>query len=213
MAQNDPARPAAIERIQDTLDTVRDTEGRAFLIAGLEKLGVDVFGPIKKNGGIAEWRLLGPVPYDHEKDTLDKSFVKEGRIKTDRPCKVQGKSLLWERFTTIEPKGLVDLGDFYGELDGVAAYAYAEVKFPNEQDILLKLGSNDGFKCWFNDKEVGRCDTGRIYQADQDTIHVHANKGVNRILVKIAQEGGAWQFGLRITDPAGNACDAECVTP
>jgi hypothetical protein len=143
---------------------------------------------------------------------MDKTFVKEPRVNLDRTSKVEGKELAWEKFTTIQPTGMVDLAAYFGDLAGVAAYAYVEVKFANDQDVLLKIGSNDGFKCWFNGVEVGRFDGGRRYEPDQDSIPVRAKRGVNKILLKITQEGGGWGFGIRITDRAGTACDAACMT-
>ena len=77
---------------------------------------------------------------------------------------------------------------------------------PNAKDgpVVLKIGSNDGFKCWFNGKEAGGFPTGRAYIPDQDSLKVDGRKGANTVLIKVAQEGGsAWAFSVRITDPAG----------
>lgn len=82
----------------------------------------------------------------------------------------------------------------------MAAYAQHEVNLPTPQDLILKIGSNDGFKCWFNGKAVGRFDGGRAYAPDQDEIQVKGKKGTNKILLKITQMGAAWAFSARLTD-------------
>jgi len=98
----------------------------------------------------------------------------------------------------------VDLAGIYGDQAGVAAYACAEIELEQDGPLVLKIGSNDGFKCWFNGKEAGGFPTGRAYIPDQDSLKVDGRKGKNTILIKVAQEGGqAWAFSVRITDPAG----------
>ena len=78
---------------------------------------------------------------------------------------------------------------------------------PEAGDFLLKVGSNDGFKCWFNGEEVGRFDGGRVYAPDQDVLEVHGRRGVNTVLLKISQMGGGWSFGARLTAADGTPID------
>ncbi len=101
----------------------------------------------------------------------------------------------------------MDLVELVGSKANVAAYAYAEVDLPQAGELLLKIGSNDGFKCWFNGQEVGRYDGGRGYSPDQDTLPVTAQQGLNKILLKISQHGGAWAFSARLTDQSGTPID------
>jgi hypothetical protein len=114
---------------------------------------------------------------------------------------------------TIESNGRVDLAAYYGDHQAVAAYGYAEVKVAQACDALLQIGSNDGFKCWCNGKPAGRHDAGRTYKPDQDALKVHLASGVNTILMKVNQEGGAWAFGVRITDQDRKALAVETTTP
>ncbi|HUW60111.1 MAG TPA: PQQ-binding-like beta-propeller repeat protein, partial [Candidatus Bathyarchaeia archaeon] len=212
-AAGDPAETAqAIRLIQETLRTVPDAEGRALLLAGLEKLGVDAYQEAKTSGSVYSWRLLGPVPWD-DRNLMDNVLAKEPVVKVDQPCVVDDEKLTWNPFMTVDPNGMVDLTAVYGQHDSDAAYAYAEIEFPAAQDLLLKIGSNDGFVCWFNGKEVGRFDGGRLYRPDNDSINIHANAGRNQILLKIDQLGGAWAMGVRFTDPSGAPAAFACVTP
>jgi hypothetical protein len=68
---------------------------------------------------------------------------------------------------------------------------------------LLRIGSNDGYKCWFNGQEAGRFDGGRSYRPGQDSITVRARAGINTVLLKVTQLGGAWGFGVRLTTAEG----------
>jgi len=210
---NDAERQHALDRILDALDSVRDPAGRELLIATVQNAGIDVFAQARAAGAVTEWRLLGPVPWDAEKNTLDKRLVGEPDVRLNRPSKIEGVKRSWERYVTIESNGRVDLAAYYGDHQAVAAYGYAEVKMAQACDALLQIGSNDGFKCWCNGKEVGRHDGGRTYRPDQDALKVHLASGVNKILMKVNQEGGAWAFGVRITDQDRKALAVETTTP
>ncbi len=81
------------------------------------------------------------------------------------------------------------------------------MRAPNDQDVLIKIGSDDGFKCWFNGKEVGRFDGLRSYEPDQDVLRAQAKQGMNKILLKITQAGGGWAFSARLTDSRDEPID------
>jgi hypothetical protein len=136
---------------------------------------------------------------------MDKKFAGEPKVRADRPRRVEGTELDWQPYVTVDPNGMVDLAGIYGPLEWKAVYAYAEFEMPEAADVLLKVGSNDGFKCWFNGKEVGRFDGGRRYGPDQDSLKASAKKGKNVVLIKISQQGGGWAFGVRVTDPSGKS--------
>ena len=212
LAETDQGRQQAVDRIRRALGAVHDDEGRSFLIAGLEKLGVDVFGAARDNGAVTAWRLLGPVPWDDE-HPMDKKFVREPKVNLIRTVRVGDAQLSWDRYTTVDPNGMVDLTAVLGPHDSDAVYAYAEFELPDKGDLLLKVGSNDGFKCWFNNQEVGRFDGGRTYRPDQNTLQVRGKAGVNTLLLKVSQMGGGWALGVRLAATDGKPLAVTCVTP
>lgn len=196
------SRQDVLNRLHAALDVAKDTEGRALVMAAYRELGEDLCRAAKETGCICDWQLLGPVPWDGERNPMDKVLIGEPNVDVSRPCVVEGEPLKWREFVTADRNGKVDLAGLFGPLENRAVYAYAEVTLPEAADLLLKVGSNDGFKCWFNGKEAGRFDGGRGYQPDQDALPVHAKAGKNAILLKVSQQGGAWAFGVRVTDPA-----------
>jgi len=202
-AQRDPAaKQLAVGTLSRALKTTHSAKVYKLVLESLESLGVEIDAETRKNGGVSRWHLIGPVPWDGDND-VDKRLLGEPNIDLAGQPTVAGRALTWRQHMTDDPNGKVDLVALYGPLAEVAVYAYAEVDLPEEGPLLLKIGSNDGFKCWFNGKEVGRFDEGRGYSADQDTIEVHATAGVNRILLKITQMGFRWAFGVRLTDRDG----------
>jgi len=212
LAQGDADRQRAIGRIQNTLGSVHDYEDRHFLIASLRDLGIDMFDAPREAGAVCMWHLLGPVPWDDD-HPMDARLVKEPKVSVEREHSIVGKDMAWERYVTVHPKGMVDLAGRYGPHDSHAAYAYAEVELPKAGEVLLHIGSNDGFKCWFNGDEAARFDGGRVYAPDQDTVKVNAHQGVNKILLKVTQLGGGWGFGVRLTDTQGRPLDIASTTP
>lgn len=193
-----------VERLRTGLGAVHDYEGRAMLLAKLRELGVDVLGGLRESGVVTDWRLLGPVPWDQDRYPLDRELVGEPRVRIDRPARVARARLDWRRYATVDVDGMVSLRGIYGAHENKAVYAFAEVVLPEDGDYILGLGSNDGFKCWFNGDEVGRFEEGRGYTPNKDKLPVHGKKGKNEILLKVTQLGGDWAFSVQVFDPEGH---------
>jgi hypothetical protein len=205
--QGATGKARAVQYLRHTLKTTQTPAARNLVQGSLEKLGVHVGDQAAANGGVAQWHLLGEVPWDMDDNDLDKAFVGEPNIDITESCRVGTRTLRWREYVTDEPYGMVNLLEIFGPRENIAAYGYAEVRLPEARDLLLKIGSNDGFKCWFNGTEVARFDGGRSYGPDQDSVPVKAQPGVNKILIKVSQHGGAWAFSVRLTDPSDKPLD------
>lgn len=183
-------------RLLDALGRVQNEEGRKMLFDTLLKHGVDAAGAVLANGAVARWRLLEPLPWDPS-NAPNKPLIGEPDLHPDHPVKWEKQTLNWREYTSADEEGEVDLADIYGQLENKAVYAYAEIECPQAQDLTLTVGCNDGHVCWFNGQEVGRFDGGRRYIPGQDHFTVHAKAGMNRIVLKVTQLGGAWGFNVR----------------
>jgi len=84
-----------------------------------------------------------------------------------------------------------------------AAYAHVYVHSPLPRSARLLLGSNDGVKAWLNGTHVITRDRYQEWTPDQFQVDVALNQGWNRLLCKISQDGGAYLFSARFTDPDG----------
>ena len=69
----------------------------------------------------------------------------------------------------------------------------------------MKLGSDDGYKLWFNHQIVASLHEHRGSAPDQNTHPVHLRKGTNLILLKVDQDFGGFNFYLRVSDLKGRA--------
>lgn len=164
------------------------------------KLGCDVNAAAAKRGSVTRWHLMGPVRWTYDDDPADKESIGEPQVDLRQLVPVEGFSLRWKPFRSLDVNGKIDLATIYGRLADAAVYAYAEVDLPEVRTLILGLCSNDGYKCWFNGEVVSRYDTGRGYAVDDDRISVQAVAGRNRILVKVLQLGNNWALGVRLRD-------------
>ncbi|MFV2068115.1 MAG: PQQ-binding-like beta-propeller repeat protein, partial [Pirellulales bacterium] len=207
-----PARERAVDALQRILESAQGAEACRLVADALEQLGIHAGDRARRAGCIADWHLIGPFTWDSADHNVDEVLVGEPQIDLNRKFAGKDRTLHWRPVVTDDPDGKVDLLRIMGAADLVSAYAYAEFELPDARPLQLKVGSNDGFKCWANGAVVGRFDGGRTYAHDQDSLPMQGKKGRNRILIKITQMGGAWAFGVRICDADGNPLDLVALT-
>lgn len=212
LAKDEAHKEWAVGQVMEALDSVHDAQSRTEIIDGLAQLGIDVMAGPREAGCVTRWRVLGPFAWG-DGNPLDEQFIREREVRVGKPVRTGDTELHWEPYISTHPTGFVDLVPVYGPRAACVAYAYAEVVFDEPSDVLLKIGTNDGFKCWFNGEVAGRFDGGRGYVADQDTLQVRTKPGVNTILLKVSQMGAGWGLGVRITDTEGQPLALNVGTP
>jgi len=200
-------RGKAIQMLLAALRLENRPAVRKGLVDRFAELGYVLGTEARKNGWIVDWHLSDPVPFDRDKNPADKVFVGEPDVDVSAKFMVDGKKRRWQKHTIEDPQGEIDCIGIYGGMNNVANYAYSEFELPEAQSLLLKIGSDDGYKCWFNGKVVGQWQGRRAYRSENDVLRVEGVKGVNRVLLKITQHGGGWGFGARVTTPSNDPID------
>jgi hypothetical protein len=84
-----------------------------------------------------------------------------------------------------------------------AVYAHLYVYSPSTRIARIKLGCDDGIKTWLNGENICTHDVHHGWRPDQYSERVTLNEGWNRLLCKISQDGGDFQFSARFTDDFG----------
>ena len=79
-------------------------------------------------------------------------------------------------------------------------YAFTYIYSPDERDVPLSIGSDDGIKVFVNGKPVYKKLLVRISEPDQDRINIHLEKGWNTLLLKIENNFGGYAFFARVID-------------
>jgi len=149
---------------------------------------------------IADWHILGPFPADSlpisvtQRTAIDDERGGDGRIDLAASHLIGSNTLVWTKVRAGR-RAYVDLNQHFGPQENCLAYGYAEVQSVHARESELLIGSDDGVAVWINGKLVHENDLRRPYRFGDDTIAVHLDSGLNRILVKVSQHAGGWGFG------------------
>jgi len=160
-------------------------------------------------GFVTHWKVVGPFD-----STGGKGFaaVYPPEEKLDFEGEYDGKSgkAKWQEFVTTDDYGLVSLNKPFSPLKGVAGYACAEFFSDRDQEVELRLGSENAWKLWLNGKFLFGQNEYHLNKAiDQYRMNGQLHRGRNLILVKLCQNeqkedwAGDWDFQLRVCDPQG----------
>jgi len=169
-------------------------------VAKLRELGVD-FDPARASGFVTTWWVIGPFPGGN----VDTEYPPEGGVDLAAAVQAGDREARWQQHHTGDFEGIVNLLPLLDPNQNVTAYLYAEVNVDAAQDVLLKMGSDDGMVCWLNGERIHRAPQPRSLTVDQDTVEARLNAGANKVLLKVAQGGGDWSCCLRLTDRDGKA--------
>lgn len=157
-----------------------------------------------KVGFINSWKVIGTFDFG---TGLDNTYPPESEILLDKSYSGKGGMVKWET-EKASSSGYLNLisilskrnADVSPRAEGIA-YAYAEVESPDDREVKMTIGSNDGAKMWINNEVVYDRHVARNAVADQEMLTVKLKKGTNKILVKIENLGASWGLYLRVIDP------------
>lgn len=196
---------------------LRENALRIFKLEGGEELYAnnDVLkrpGPINDwweihnsdSGFIRNWKVIGIFDFG---TGLNNPYPPESEIDFSKSYSGKGGEVQWitER---VSESGYLNLVSIFGERnpdidpqsEGMA-YAYTEVVSPDDREVKITLGSNDGAKMWINKQVVYNKHVGRNAVADHEILTVKLKKGKNTILVKIENIAASWGLYLKVLDP------------
>ena len=157
-------------------------------------------------GFLSKWFVIGPWP-NKGGAAFEQTLPPEQGVDLGAKYTVtvagEQREIAW-KFVNGDPgDGHVDLERAVGRLDNVCAFVYAEVTVPQAQDVLLKLGSDDGVVVYLNGKRIHAINVTRGLKVDQDVVQARLEAGVNKLLFKVLQGRGRWGLVARITDREG----------
>ena len=96
--------------------------------------------------------------------------------------------------------GHVDFLPLFQPNENVSAYAHAQVTVDKDQDVYLKVGSDDGVAIWVNGQKVHEKIVPRGLKVDEDRVDAHLKAGPNTLLCHVQNGGGGFDLCVRITD-------------
>jgi len=155
---------------------------------------------------VARWLVLGP--FDNKGDgTVD--TVQEPETEPFLAEKEYaghgGRKICWELRDRHPDKA--PMTPAVVPLSGnnnAAYYALTWIESPEERDVVLAIGSDDGVVVWFNNERVHAKLVHRGHVPKQDRVPVRLQKGMNKLMLKVTQAWGPWQFSVYVLDEHGN---------
>lgn len=94
---------------------------------------------------------------------------------------------------------LVAIGFAEGDINNHTSYALITLEAAAAQnDVTMRVGSDDSIKVWLNGEEVHRNAVNRGAGDYQDTFNVNLVEGDNLLLVKVGECGGGWSMFVGI---------------
>lgn len=150
-----------------------------------------------KNVGIhreGEWHRIGPFISKNRREAFDKDFGPETEIDLTRAyafTNADGKEneLRWKTENYADGSPHV-----FAETSIGPTYLFREIISPGAREISVSLGSDDGIKVWLNGDQILANDVARGVAADQESLTLKLKPGLNRLLLKVVNIGGACGF-------------------
>ena len=162
------------------------------------------------NDGISEWNLIGPFP-GIEGASVEPAPLPEPEVDFDAAYETEtGEARAWRKLSWVysgtgsQGVPFINLRRHISGEDDVIGYAATYIYSPQQRQVLLRIGSDDGCIVWLNGAEVIRAPEPRGAQLDQNVEEVTLTAGWNELLLKIAQGPGDWGLYCTISDLAGN---------
>ena len=108
----------------------------------------------------------------------------------------------WKRVKAAA-SGYVDCSSLIAHRADVNAYGALWVYAEEAQDVILRVGTDDGGKVWWDGEEIIDNRICRGYTLTDHEISLTVEPGLHRLLIKARNRGGAWGFGASFTTPSG----------
>jgi HEAT repeat protein len=195
-------KDAAERHLMGVLTGDYPREIRAQAAEELRKMGRDPQRSVRTQGFIVDWWVVTPIQ-DPDGNGLEKKHFPEDVIDLTRQQTFEGRRFRWQKLVDVSLDGRIDLTTSFRRSEKVLTYAYTEVSSPKAQEVLFKMGSDDGIACWVNGRRIHLNSAARSMALDADSVKASLSAGTNKILLKINNLGGDWGFVFRVTDLDG----------
>jgi alpha-mannosidase len=163
--------------------------------------------PFQSDVFITKWLVCGPFPNDNSK-TINYDFLQDQGSELTLVPKVGMRhssssvpegSVAW-RAANADASGKLDFVKLMAPNQKNVTYAFAALECSKRTPAILKLGSNDRMKVWLNGQLVQAYLAPRSTGPDADNIPVVLQKGENRLLAKVDNEGANWYMFARLQE-------------
>jgi putative membrane-bound dehydrogenase-like protein len=144
--------------------------------------------------------IVGPFNADSMNAALDAQSGPEKAAFNPKATFPSKRGELTWRSIRPDGKGYFDLAALYGDAGtNSASYMYAEIESPLDQDGEVLLGADDGSRLWINGAAVFENRDSLAAAPERHHIAVKLKKGVNTVLLKVANGNNPHGFYFTLT--------------
>ncbi|MBT4099739.1 MAG: DUF362 domain-containing protein [Gemmatimonadetes bacterium] len=137
------------------------------------------------------WSLYGPVSKDHAFDDVASLAPRPGHDGWSQP--------VWFGHDRI------DLDDHFDDPIRCAVYAWTDFTMPEDGDVRLWLGADEGIQVWIDGETVYKVGRGssrrRGHRLGQVRLPWTLSAGEHRLIIRADQGRGAFEFSFNICEP------------
>lgn len=157
--------------------------------------------PLEHNVFLNHWQVFGPFPGPNgPAEEVNTTFIAdEAHLQGGSVRFYNDELFTWHASQRAAVNFRIALKIPSSSGNNVVGYAYTEVFCDREQDVSMAIAHDDAMAAWVNGEEVSRVTEISTSGAmlDQTVADVTLKKGVNRILLKIANGTSGWHGAVR----------------
>jgi hypothetical protein len=147
-----------------------------------------------------KWHFIGPFSNSDQKG-FDAVYPPEKEIDLTRTYTGKGgEKVSWKEFPDFRVARMNDLARFPRN-DNACAYLTHEFEVKEAMDLRCWFGSDDTLTVWLNGQQVLAENVYRPGAPDQDQATLKLKPGKNRLLAKVCNGGGGFEFYVRPAFP------------
>jgi uncharacterized protein (DUF362 family) len=146
-----------------------------------------------------EWILRGPFSISGISDPIEHPFLENEADLSPAP----GMDNWSEAVFFFDDR--IDLNEYFNNPNNVIAYAFSYFDAPNDQQAELWVGSDEAIKIFINGNVAYNFKGNRVFSAgelvSEKKVFIPIKEGENRLLVKVLQKYGYFDFSLNVCEP------------
>ena len=142
---------------------------------------------------VREWQMAGAWPKEYRPE-----FDSNSAPQLDQPVEAQGKPRKWRQITLAPDEDRFNLLGKMKPTDNAWCVGYTAIESDCAETSELQFGSDDQLTVWFNGAQVYEHRDSRGWGADQARVPVELKAGTNHLWVLVGNDGGPWEFSVRI---------------
>ncbi len=152
----------------------------------------------QKSSYIRKWNCVGPFDFDIKKSISQQEHEPEnGNVDLSASYKGSGGKICRWKKAEIDDQYSVNLKQLFNS-DNKLAYAVTFLHSEKEQQVTLKINTDDGVETFLNGKKIHSNHTFRPINHDSDLVRTTLKEGSNTLLLKVSQYSGGWAFSVAI---------------